>query len=315
MDGRNETGTFESEKNIMAQFDVAECLVDFSRKTQQHGVAYVDNPEVISEELAAEVSMKAFVLKTFYAPPGAVLAKPSQGQVGFLRQERIPSDGRSQYAVTPVTAKHNLIRILETKTSRKVELNALEAGSYPPWDPQSKLYLVFTDLNWTPTDKNHFILRDKKLKHPLIWPFGIDISMGEKITSCTQGITSKDASFELAGKAYRFKAGQKIGIAVFSEHKPTNVTASYDPKHPSNFSVEQLKQAFGKPNQVNVYTGKIILAGDKHIEHDINSFTGCSGAVIFLLEGENKGKAVAIHAGSHPSMRTRNVGFKLVDVR
>ena len=65
---------------------VAECLVDLSRKTQEYGPARVDNPESISIDLAAEVSMKAFLLKTFFAPPGVPLAKPSQGQVGFLPQ-------------------------------------------------------------------------------------------------------------------------------------------------------------------------------------------------------------------------------------
>jgi len=301
---------------------VAGCLVDLSRKTQPHGQANVDNPESISIELAAEVSMKAFSLKTFFAPPGTPLAKPSQGQVGFLREERIQSSpsGRTQYAVVPCTAKHNLrhIQATENRVSHQ-ELNALSAESYPPWDPESKLYLGFEDLNWTPTANDRITIRGAQSDNPMIWPFGIDISMGNKISAYTQGVTGMDSSFDLAND-FKFEVGQNIGIAVFSKHKPTQVTAIYDPEHPSNYSTTKLKEVFGEAEQVNVYTGKIILVGGTHIEHDINTFTGCSGAIIFLLDKEQPssvknhhwGRAVAVHVGSHPSMRTRNIGFKLV---
>jgi hypothetical protein len=57
-----------------------------------------------------------------------------------------------------------------------------------------------------------------------------------------------------------------------------------------------------------------------HIEYDNNSFTGCSGAVVFFLD-ENQpedsvqqcdwGAAVAIHAGAHPSQGDRNDGFMI----
>jgi len=54
-----------------------------------------------------------------------------------------------------------------------------------------------------------------------------------------------------------------------------------------------------------------------HIEYDINSFTGCSGGIVFLTdEGQpdsvdscDIGKAVAIHSGSHPVIGDRNFGF------
>eukprot|EP00978_Attheya_sp_CCMP212_P016202 scaffold42250_cov44-Attheya_sp.AAC.1 len=306
---------------------VAECLIDLSRKTQQYGQTKVDNPASISKDLAAEVAMKAFLLKTFFAPPGTPLARPSQGQVGFVRgAERIQSSpgGRAQYAVTPITAKHNL-RHIQTKAKhggREIVLDAMSTESYPPWDHESKLYLWFEDLNWTPTAADRFVLRGAKSDNTMIWPFGNDVSMGNKISSYTQGVTGEDASFELVRKSgFKLEAGQKIGIAVFSEHPPTKVTASYDPEHPSNYSAETLKEVFGEAKQVNIYTGEIILVGDNHIEHNINSFTGCSGAVIFLLDKEQPssvdkdldiGKAIAVHVGSHPSIRTRNIGFRLV---
>jgi len=87
-----------------------------------------------------------------------------------------------------------------------------------------------------------------------------------------------------------------------------------------NISNEQLDEIYGKPNEVNIYTGEITHVGEKHIEYDINSFTSCSGAIVFLLDKDqpesvdprlDHGKAVAIHAGAHPFMNARNLGFKL----
>jgi hypothetical protein len=47
---------------------------------------------------------------------------------------------------------------------------------------------------------------------------------------------------------------------------------------------EDIKNIFSKPGVVNIYTGKLLCVGTRHIEYDINSFTGCSGAVVFLLD-------------------------------
>ena len=100
------------------------------------------------------------------------------------------------------------------------------------------------------------------------------------------------------------------------KRKPTLIFSEY----PLPFEKpNKLQRIFGSPGQVNVYTGRITLVGDHHIEYDINSYRGCSGAVVFLLdvnqpqsvrEGDY-GKAIAIHAGTHPTLLNRNVGFKL----
>jgi len=71
---------------------------------------------------------------------------------------------------------------------------------------------------------------------------------------------------------------------------------------------------------MSTHTGEILLVGDKHIEHNINTFKGCAGAVAFLLDKDQPlsldrhldiGKTIAVHVGSHPSIRTRNAGFRL----
>jgi hypothetical protein len=85
-------------------------------------------------------------------------------------------------------------------------------------------------------------------------------------------------------------------------------------------SEDDLLSVFGSPGNVNIlYTGEIILAGDCYIEYDINSFTGCAGAIVFLLaenlhgsvqEGDY-GNAIAVHGGAHPTLTNRNLGFQL----
>ena len=84
-------------------------------------------------------------------------------------------------------------------------------------------------------------------------------------------------------------------------------------------SEDDVLSVFGSPGNVNVLYWVITLAGDRHIEYDINSFTGCAVAIVFLLD-ENQpgsvqegdyGKAIAVHGGAHPTLTNRNLGFQL----
>eukprot|EP00957_Ditylum_brightwellii_P146359 11143858-Ditylum_brightwellii.AAC.1 len=52
----------------------------------------------------------------------------------------------------------------------------------------------------------------------------------------------------------------------------------------SNFSEEDIAKYYGLPGQVNIYTGKILYVGPKHIKYDINTFTSCSRSIVFLLD-------------------------------
>lgn len=83
----------------------------------------------------------------------------------------------------------------------------------------------------------------------------------------------------------------------------------------------ELLRIYGPPKTAHIYTGKITMVSEHHIEYDINSFEGCSGAVVFLLGLETQpndsgvthddvGKAIAVHAGAHPR-KIKNLGFKL----
>jgi hypothetical protein len=72
-------------------------------------------------------------------------------------------------------------------------------------------------------------------------------------------------------------------------------------------------------NSVTIYTGKISYVGEHHIEYDINTYRGCSGAIVFLLEHNEQpptveerdsGKAIDGHAGFKYILST-NIGIQL----
>ena len=120
---------------------------------------------------------------------------------------------------------------------------------------------------------------------------------------------------------YRFQVGQKIGMAVYRDF----VVTAEDAGRPRNtLSVYDLRSIYGRENRVNVYTGQIthVSPDGKAFEHNVNTFAGCSGAVVFLLdEGQpdsvdpsDYGKAVAIHAGGKniTAGEIRNLAFKIL---
>ena len=104
------------------------------------------------------------------------------------------------------------------------------------------------------------------------------------------------------------------------ESKPTRETiaGAFDDDE-ADISTEDIERIFGKPGKVNIYTGEITYVGLHHIEYDINTFTSCSGACVFLLDKNQPdsvdpadwGKVVAIHSGAHPTLGDRNFGFKI----
>ena len=65
---------------------------------------------------------------------------------------------------------------------------------------------------------------------------------------------------------------------------------------------------YGHVDRVNIYTGKItrVSPDGTWFKHNMNSFRGCSGAIVFLLDknqtdngvvNQDFGKAVAVHVG------------------
>ncbi|CAB9531620.1 hypothetical protein SEMRO_3743_G350790.1 [Seminavis robusta] len=84
-----------------------------------------------------------------------------------------------------------------------------------------------------------------------------------------------------------------------------------------DFKQDDIERFFALPDRLNIYTGEILYVGQNFIESDINSFTVCSGAIVFLLDKNQPssvdeadyGKAVAIHSAAHPVLTNQNYGF------
>lgn len=75
---------------------------------------------------------------------------------------------------------------------------------------------------------------------------------------------------------------------------------------------DEVTAILGNPMDTRVFTGQSTKVEKKHIEYDINTFSGCSGAAVFLLdEGSvNHCKVIAVHAGFEVALKT-SIGFKL----
>ena len=61
-------------------------------------------------------------------------------------------------------------------------------------------------------------------------------------------------------------------------------------------------RVYGEPDEISVYAGKITAVGEKFFVHDINSYRGCSGALVFLLDGPNAGSCIGVQIGSPPDI-------------
>lgn len=96
-------------------------------------------------------------------------------------------------------------------------------------------------------------------------------------------------------------------MTIYTEKEATvENSKAYKKSIPEN----SLHALYGYAENYNVYSGEILHSGDSHVEHNINCFQGCSGAIIFLLEGNHAGKAVAVHVGS-PDRQEANLAFKI----
>jgi hypothetical protein len=303
---------------------VSECLVNIDREMQDWGFGHVDNSQAISQNLVRQILPKCRPLElSFYLPADWGWSKSGYAHGGFIRGEAIQSrpggTTTTKYSVFPITAKRNLRRVwnLRGKEYRPVTANLKVKGGH--------VAINSPDLDWVPSETDHLDPRRGSEARPSISPWGYDVSVGHLLTNPENSATSAQLSFTMARKNVELRKGQKVGIAVmFNEDskstKKTIAGAFEGIYFKLEISVADIERIYGKPEKVNIYTGEIKLVGEMHIEYDINSFTGCSGAVVFLLD-ENQpedsvqqcdwGAAVAIHAGAHPSQGDRNYGFMI----
>jgi hypothetical protein len=174
------------------------------------------------------------------------------------------------------------------------------------------------DFRWLPLGNESINLRPDGGR-TAICSWGFHLSVGGLIDSVEVDFTKSFCFFSLVRERFTLEVGQKVGIAVlFTEQmKPNKFTIAGCGEQEILITEDKIREIYGEPNQVNIYTGEITYVGASHIEYSFNSFTGCSGAVVFLLDQKQPesvqtcdfGHAVAIHSGSHPFLQNRNYGF------
>ena len=294
---------------------IAECLVDMSRKIVPWGIGHVDDKTAISQNLVRHIQPKIMCLEIRFPPTAGRLVKTGNCQGGFIRRDPLAPDGQT-YSVHSITAKHNLRRVVDPMGNVHRPSEA-----FFRLIPNSQVQLVSPDLDWVPTSPaDDFDLRAGLEADAAMTHYGFDISVGELLTEAALvPVTRKPFSFSRVRAGFQLKAGQKVGIAVWFpvDGIPTKETITGVGEPKLAMKETKIREIYGEHSCVNIYTGEILFVGEDFIEYSINCFTGCSGAIVFLLDQKQPdtveecdfGKAVAVHSGPHPSMLDRNVGF------
>lgn len=310
----------------VARHGVIERLIDASRQGRVVGKVFIDDPHAISRTLASEVSNKASQVDVAFVDSTGLTQK-YHGQGGLFKGNRLtasPGDeqaekpaskkqktasarsvafkGFSSFEATPVTAKHN-IESENGEQFTNVTMTFVNNERRPA-------LVVFPDGGCTMSATIQ-VRPATKDERPVEWKAD-DVTYGTTCTDAGQFISKKPLLFEKVPGEFRLRLGQNIAIAVYR-----TFDISYeDAAAPSNTDMDKI---YGKKGGVSIYTGKVQRLSDngKTFEHDINTFRGCSGAIIFLLDVQADqtdqdycGMAVGIHVGGLPSC-DMNLGFTI----
>jgi hypothetical protein len=212
----------------------------------------------------------------------------------------------------PVTAKHNLRQV-----------NSYHPIAAKLQVPGAQVEFDSGDLDWLPAPADSIDLRAGVEARSAVCPWGSNVSVGTLISGPENPATDARLASTKIRISFNLKEGQNVRIAVLfieeSKPKASTIAGAFDFDMPVN-EADILRRIYGRSGEANIYTGKIKYVGATHIEYHINSFTGCSGTIVFLLDEHQPedsvqecdyGKAVAIHSGAHPSQGDRNYGFML----
>ena len=314
---------------------VAESIVHRETAAVAGNEDIVENP-AISSSLAGSVSKKAFALSVQVANaegyPGNRL-----GQGGFIRcslptlpgsppsskRQKLldaygpapapaikQSSSAARVSVIPVTALHNVVKDVfrgEHYEVKSVPMMANNAGvtKIHEFKRRNEDYIPAAAKRISFPDANSFS-----------WKYGFDMTTGDLIRKVTMAETDPNLSFEAVGSSFEYKIGQKIGIAV---HRNYEFDFTNDDIYTNNgwkkedFPKDDIMRIFGEDNAVSIYTGEVTaVSPDKEVfHHSINSFRGCSGAIVFLLDknqdfvgGQDYGKAIGVHVGTFEETTT-----------
>lgn len=318
-----------------------EKLVDKSRRVAPLGQADVDNGASITAGLANVVSQKACQLEiTLKNMTTGQLSAPCWGQAGLIRAEPLtssppehPSKRRavagtsperpvssslrsSRFEAIPITCIHNLEDDVDQGVTWEFEWSTLTAVS-----ANARYAVNFEKARYRPGPEERVVLRPSDDDDETVtWDYH-DVTTAPKIDNIMSPLTRKNLSFQKVRDDFMFQVGQKIGMAVYRNYEVTPEDAGMSA---NSITGDELRAIFGREGRVNIYTGEIMNVSPttKAFQHNINTFQGCSGAVIFLLDrGQEEssvvesdyGKAIAIHVGGDQLSDGTivNFGFKI----
>jgi hypothetical protein len=121
----------------------------------------------------------------------------------------------------------------------------------------------------------------------------------------------------MVAMVFVYKVGMQIGIVVYSSIGVDKDALLDRDQLEDGIHVRDI---YGEANNVMIYTVEITRVGRSgHIaEHNINTFPGCSGAIVFAFDKgqlafvsrEDYKKAIVVHVGNKTKLET-NIAFKL----
>jgi hypothetical protein len=181
-------------------------------------------------------------------------------------------------------------------------------------------WLVFDDLRRSLTARDSIVLVPADDDSNCLDWQSHDVARGQVAGNPAHFLTQKHLSFEqIPDTRNSITVGVKIAIIVYRNFD-INVSDTG-----ASMSEDTLKKLFGEKDSVCVFTGEITKLHNNMVrsfEHSINTYRGCSGAIIFLLDkgqptaeiARHKGKAIGVHAGGKPldaRPPPANIGFFL----
>ena len=322
---------------------VPECIVNREKVAVAVNEGHDENP-AISSGLASAVAKKAFAVSIRVCDesdsPAARL-----GQGGLIQCPSLPtvdgtpppakrqklmdaygpapaikqSSSAARVSVIPVTALHNVLKDYFRQHYYEVDGKPVMA-SPPIGGDEGVIKLQEFDRHndaYSSEDAIQINFPSTTNGGGFRWKYGHDITSGEVIRKKFVPQTDTNISFEAADSNFEYKIGQKVGMAVYRNYE---FDFSNDEIYRNNgwdrneLSQNDILRIFGNDNSVSVYTGEItaVSTDKKAFRHDINTFRGCSGVIVFLLdenqdglvEGKYHGKAIGVHAGAFDGITT-----------
>ena len=288
------------------------------------GTVFADNGAAISPGLAEAVANKAFRLRiaTNNRRTGEE-NDPDVGQVGLIRGNRLTASPPTQKQATgdgprPVPAlRVSRFEAIPTTCFHNVVSEEDEDGDMADYCFSTIIAPTGNQIRITSFARGgeELSLQDAVVIRPaadangegrLDWNYGHDVTQAAAVINPESYFTKTDCSYERVQRQdYRFQVGQKIGISVYRNF---TVTCGDVGIPPNSKTEDELRNIYGREDRVNIYTGEITRVSEDMslFEHNINTFRGCAGALVFLLDQhqtgydvrpDEQGKAIAVHAG------------------